>query len=284
MQAIRSALRQDYPSVEVIVIDNASSDDTAEMVRQKFPNVRLISSEKNLGCPSGRNLGFSYCGGKYIYLLDDDGELDDRALSLAVKRAESHKAIAVVSSAIYEGAHNILRVRPGGNSPTYQSSFVGCCSLLRGEALRQVGPFPEDFFRQGEEEDLAIRMLNAGWFCFSEPASIMYHSRSPVGRDQAIFDYYCVRNTTKTGLRLWPFPYNIARLAVNAVQGFRIFIIRGDIKTYVRLCSDLIEDLRSLKGQRRPVSIRTMRLFRRLQRHPSPVPLNSERKSIVSTT
>ena len=205
-RAIDSAFRQDYGSLEVIVIDNASSDGSHEMVLRRFPRARLIRSGKNLGCPAGRNLGFAYCEGKYIYLLDDDGVLDTKAVSIAVKRAESDESIGIVSSAIHEEDHGEFRIRPGANTPLFQHSFVGCCFLLRSEALRRVGPFPEDFFRQAEEEDLAIRLLDAGWFCFFEPKSVIYHSPSKIGRDPILFNYYSIRNTTKTGLGYGHFP------------------------------------------------------------------------------
>ena len=80
-RCLESALAQTYKNIEIVVVDNASTDDSAQMVGQEFPNVRLVRVEKNLGCPSGRNFGFAHCRGKYIYLLDDDGwlkELDER--------------------------------------------------------------------------------------------------------------------------------------------------------------------------------------------------------------
>jgi len=269
VRAIRSALLQDYPRCEVVVVDNASSDGTAEMVRQDFSEVRLICSHKNLGCPSGRNLGFVNCRGKYIFLLDDDGWLEENALDVSVKRAEADESLAVVLSAIHEEDHDAVRIRPEGNVPMYINSFVGCCALIRREALLQVGLFPDDFFRQAEEEDLAIRLLDAGWFCFFEPQSIMYHSQSVVGRDLKAFEYYSIRNTTKTALRLWPFPYNVARVLVNGLHGFRILFTRGDLRTFVRLSMNLFHDVLYLKGKRRPVGIKTLRLFMHLQKYPS---------------
>jgi GT2 family glycosyltransferase len=267
-QAILSVLQQDYPSLEIIVVDNASSDGTADMVRTDFPEVRLLSADKNLGCPSGRNLGIAHCNGDYAYLLDDDGILERNAISLAVGRAESNPSLGVVLSARIEANESDLRTLPGQH-PVYQASFIGCCALIRTAALRQIGLFPDDFFRQAEEEDLAIRMLDAGWYCFLEPRSVMHHARNGIGRDQKEFNFFSIRNTTKTGLRIWPFPYNVARIAVNTYRGIRFFLLQGDLRRFFRLAAEFLNDLGRLYGTRRAVSIRTMRLFRRLQKYPS---------------
>jgi len=267
-KAILSVLQQDYPNIEIIVVDNASSDGTADMVRTDFPEIRLLSADKNFGCPSGRNLGLANCNGDYAYLLDDDGILERDAVSLAVRRAESNPSLGVVLSARRETDESGVRTLPGQH-PMYYASFVGCCALIRTAALRQVGLFPDDFFRQAEEEDLAIRMLDAGWYCFFEPQSVMHHARNGIGRDQKEFNFFSVRNTTKTGLRVWPFPYNVARIGVNTYQGIRFFLLEGDIRTFIRLALEFLNDLVQLPRKRRAVSIRTMRLFRRLQKHPS---------------
>jgi glycosyltransferase involved in cell wall biosynthesis len=74
-RSIESAINQSYKNTEVFVVDNASTDGSADLVAKVYPTVHLIRSGTNLGCPSGRNLGFKYCRGKYIYMLDDDGWL-----------------------------------------------------------------------------------------------------------------------------------------------------------------------------------------------------------------
>ena len=97
------------------------------MVARDFPRVRLILSHRNLGCPSGRNLGFVNCFGKYVYLLDDDGWLKDDAVAVAVARAESDDAIGIVMSRVFEVCGDkVLRVRPASrDEPAYQGGFRG---------------------------------------------------------------------------------------------------------------------------------------------------------------
>lgn len=268
-KALNSAFRQRYEHCEVIVVDNGSKDSTGVIVRNEFPEAKLIQIPTNIGCPSGRNYGISYCKGKYIYLLDDDGELDENAIIEAVNRAESDESLGVISSAIYEKNNNSIRIRPGGDKPTYRASFVGCSALLRSDAIKNAGLFPEDFFRQGEEEDLAIRLLNSGWFCFFEPKSIMFHSPSTVGRNLELNDYYSIRNATRTGLRLWPFPHSIKRVFIHIIQSTRFLFKYWDIRTFKQLIIDLFYEIRFLKIKRKPVDHGVLRLYRRLLRHPS---------------
>ena len=271
LRSIDSALTQTYRNIEIVVIDNCSSDGTAEMIACRYPRVRYIRLDRNVGCPSGRNIGFSHCQGKYIYQLDDDGWLKADAVEIAVQRAESDPTIAVVMSRIHEVEDGqVLRALPAGQeAPAYQYSFIGCCSMIRRDAFARAGGYPEDFFRQAEEDDLALRLLEHGYFCFLEPASIMYHAPSPIGRNLNVFLYYSLRNTNKTGLRLWPFPWCVLRPLVNFAHACRYMVSRRYPILLVCIWHEMLADLRALRGRRHPVSAKTFRLYRRLQKMPS---------------
>ncbi len=270
-RSIESAFAQSHPAIEVVVVDNASSDGSAEEVRREFPQANLVVSDRNLGCPSGRNLGFRHCHGEFIYCLDDDGWLKPDAVEQAVRRAKSDPRLAVVMSRIHETtAGGVVRQLPEHrNEPVYQASFCGGCSLIRRAAIEQVGAFPEDFFRQAEEEDLAIRLLDAGWFCFLEPQSIMFHAPSPVGRNSKAFLYYGLRNTNKTGLRVWSFPWCVLRPLMNLAHALRLMFTHRHLTLPLLVLSSLIRDLAALPGQRHPVSPRTNELFLRLVKAPT---------------
>lgn len=270
-RSIDSALALTYPNTEIVVVDNASTDATADMVATNYPTVRLIRSSRNLGCPSGRNLGFNHCHGQYIYMLDDDGWLAPDAVEVSVRRAEADETLGVVMSRIHELEDGkSVQKRPADlDESVYLSCFIGCCSLVRRSALEAAGFFPEDFFRQAEESDLALRMLDAGYFCFLEPASVMYHAPSPVGRDRKAFIFYTLRNTNRTGLRLWPFPWCVLRPVVNLFHAFRFMMIMRHLTLPVEVLKSLFIDLIKLPGQRRPVSRTTYARFRELQKQPS---------------
>lgn len=271
-RSIESALAQSYQPLEVLVVDNASTDNTYSLVRAKFPQVRILRVHRNLGCPSGRNLGFPNCRGKYIYLLDDDGWLDPNAVQLATERAESDPSLAVVMSRVHEidGDRVVAKLPAGADGPAYLGSFIGCCALLRRDALEQVGYFPDDFFRQGEEADLSLRLLDSGQKIMFEPKSIMYHKPSPINRDVAQFYFYELRNSTKTALRLWPWPWAIPRFALNWLRSCHFALTHGRVSWPFVLAADAVWTALQNGQGRRPVRIETLRLQRRLLRNPSP--------------
>ena len=273
-RSIESALAQTYRPIEVVVVDNASTDATSAVVSERFPQVRLIRVHRNLGCPSGRNLGFPNCRGKYIYLLDDDGWLDPAAVQRSTERAESDPSLAVVMSRVHEmdGDRVVAKLPAGADGPAYLGSFSGGCSLLRRDALEQVGYFPDDFFRQAEEADLALRLLDRGQQMMLEPSSIMYHKPSPINRDIARFYFYELRNSTRTALRLWPWPWAIARFGLNWLRSCGFALRHGRVSWPFVLAADAVRTVLGNGQERRPVRIETLRLQRRLVQQPSPEP------------
>lgn len=270
-KAIESALAQSYTAIEIVVVDNDSTDDTAALVATEFPMVRLVPAPRNLGCPSGRNYGFGFCRGKYVYLLDDDGWLEPDAVRLTVESAEADDTLGVIMSRIHVVEHSEVAYKwpHGQESPVYLNSFVGCCALLRKDIIDLVGGFPDDFWRQSEEEDMTLRMMDRGFYCLLEPASVMYHAHSEVGRNQRDFLYYSLRNTNKTALRHWPFPWYALRLLRNmghAVAG--ALTMRAFSLPFV-LFKDCLLDLLRLPGMRKPVSPQTLHTYRQLAAHPT---------------
>jgi GT2 family glycosyltransferase len=270
-RAIRSALSQTYLRLEVVVLDNASSDGTAEFIETHYPEIRLVRLDENLGCPSGRNVGFRSCRGEWIYQLDDDGWLDCNAISAAVSRASTDPRIGVVMSRIHEvqGEHVVRRLPDHIETPAYLSVFSGGCSMIRRDALVAAGGYPDDFFRQGEEGDLALRLYDSGFSSVLEPTSVMFHRPSPVGRSTKAFLRFSLVNSNKTGLRLWPFPWCCLRPVLNMVYALRGMILLRYWRLPLDVMVALVRDLRTLRQTRRPVSRRAFRVSRRLHRGPS---------------
>jgi len=267
-RCLQSVRGQTYKNIEVVVVDNASTDGTSAMITTDFPEVRLVRSARNLGCPSGRNLGFAFCEGEYIYMLDDDGWLKQDALEIAARQMRDNPRIGVVMSRIHEVENGCtVRQRPHGiEQPCYQASFSGGCSLIRNRVIQMVGMFPENFFRQGEEHDLALRMLEAGYYCFAEPRSIMFHAPSASGRNNLAIAFYNLRNSNRTGIRLWPFPWCVLRPIVSLGHAIRLSIQLGCIELPWRVLQAFVRDLFGLLDERKPVSVGTFATFRRLQK------------------
>jgi hypothetical protein len=190
--------------IEVFVVDNASSDGSADMVRQHFPEVKLIENCENVGFARANNQALRECGGEAIMLLNPDTEVKAGTFQamLAFLR-ENPRAGAIgpfvfnpdgslqyscsPAPTLYREAVRLLHlpgIRPDGyypmqhwdqTTPRQVEVLLGACILLRGEALAQIGLLDEDYYIYSEEVDLCSRLKNAGWEIYWVPASQIVH-------------------------------------------------------------------------------------------------------------
>jgi GT2 family glycosyltransferase len=194
---------------EVLVVDSASSDDSVEMVRREFPNVRLYPSHTNLGYTGGNNLGMRESCGRYVLLLNPDTEILGNALGTMVSYMESHPKVGVVGpqllcpdgsiqtskrrfptlcTAFIESTflqkwfprHLALRRYYALDVPDHAASRVdwvqGACLMVRRAVIDQVGLLDDAYFMYSEELDWQRRMASAGWKVVYLPeAQIVHH-------------------------------------------------------------------------------------------------------------
>jgi GT2 family glycosyltransferase len=169
----------DYPSdrVDVVVVDNGSSDGSGQMVRDEFPAVRLIELEENVGV-SGWNAGFAVAEGEFVLVLDDDCYLPADGLRRAVTAAEEHSAdfvsFGVASTADPEHLFT-------DESPMGLMSFWGCACLVRGNALRALGGFDPEIFIWDHELEFMVRFFDRGYRHLHEPGIVAQHMKPPLG-------------------------------------------------------------------------------------------------------
>jgi GT2 family glycosyltransferase len=153
-------LESDYAGdVEAVVVDNASSDGTAEMVREEFPNVRLIVREENIGAPAW-NDGFAVASGDWVLILDDDCYLPPDGLRRALGAAQQHRADLVsfkVVSSYDPGWVFSEGYRPG------LFAFWGCACLIRGSVVQELGGYDPEIFMWANELELTLRFFDRGY-------------------------------------------------------------------------------------------------------------------------
>ncbi|WP_233492225.1 glycosyltransferase family 2 protein [Blastococcus sp. TF02A-30] len=191
----------------VVVVDNGSTDGTAEAVRARFPAVELIASPENLGAV-GRNVGVGRLGTPYIAFCDDDTWWDPGSLRAAADVLDAHPRLAVVTARIL--------VEPGGredpivpelrDSPVRGAawlpgpalgSFLAGASVIRREAFDEVGGFSERLWLGGEEELMAGDLAAAGWeLCYLEQLTV--HHQASRARDPHKRRHDGIRNTLWT--------------------------------------------------------------------------------------
>ncbi len=209
---LRKCLRsmEEFPAKgpqEVIVVDNASQDGSAEMVREEFLGVTLIASKENTGYAKGNNLAFAAAQGEYLLTLNPDTEFDDDSLQRAIDVMDANprygtlgaKQIALDGSTqqsvrgfptILGIAGDLLGIKAGPFGSYRLPDFdydqeqpapqpMGTFLLFRREALSDIGdpqrPFDENFPIFFNEVDLLYRLHQKGWPCLYSPQVRVIH-------------------------------------------------------------------------------------------------------------
>ncbi|MDT3697256.1 MAG: glycosyltransferase family 2 protein [Ignavibacterium sp.] len=177
---------QDYKNIEVIVVDNSSSDGSAEMVKNEFPSVRLIQMEKNVGI-AGWNEGFKVAKGEYVLVLDDDSYPDRNALLQVVNILLEKNKVGIVALNIFDKSRNIYETKDF--SPPFKD-FIGCGVLIRKSCIDEIGGFDNRFFIYAHETDFSIRLLNAGYLIDYCDEAIAYHRNLVAAGSKPAFSKY----------------------------------------------------------------------------------------------
>ena len=211
LDGLRAQVR---PFSDIVVVDNASNDATARTIRERYPEVRLVVMPHSAyGACETFNIGFASAVTPLVAILDDDVVLPPDWLEKTVARLEREPATtAIVSSEVEEPG------MPAGyleqehlRRERYMSTFRGCASLARTEAIRRAGFYDERLFIYGNERDLTCRLLNLGFRVLQYPSARAFH-KTPFGIKMGKRSlYFHARNAWLTQLKYAPFS-DLARL------------------------------------------------------------------------
>lgn len=188
LRAIKSAKAQTYPNTEILVVDNGSEDDSVELIREHYPEIKMVELDKNYGCPGGRNRGIEYCKGDYIFYLDNDGVLHKKAVELAVESIQKKERIKIVTGKVIhfdnEGEIDTAIPLDDIQKETKVKSFQGGVSLHDKSIYDEIGYYPDDYMYGGEEGNLALRLLAHGYEIVQNEAVVLWHVKIDVGRSK----------------------------------------------------------------------------------------------------
>ena len=256
--AILSVYSQKYRPIEVVVVDNASSDGTPQVVKKEWPQIKLIQLHRNIGCQPGRNIGMKNCNGKYIFNLDDDGVLAPEAIESIVRRFEYDDDLAVIESETPPLEKESSYIADNSKNEKWISSFKGGAHAIRASVLKKAGYFPE-FPRTGAEWVLAARILDCGYEMLYLPNSIMFHPAGRYGEVLRIHTYYAGWHYLKRAFMILPFPECLFSGIWNCFRGLEKSIKNKCTGIYIRGVFRFFLDIPDLLEQRKPIKRDTMK-------------------------
>jgi hypothetical protein len=208
----------DYPAgrYEVVVVDNASTDGSLELLTDKYPWARVISNQTNLGFAGGNNAGMRQVESEFVALLNNDTVVDRRWLAELVDAALSDDAIGITTSkilfrdrpAVINNAGSLVLPNGWGADRGFNQedkgqfdeveevfSACGASMLLRKRMLDDIGLFDGSFFCYYEDSDLSWRARLMGWKIVYNPRSFLYHVHSGTSVEWSpFFTFHVLRN------------------------------------------------------------------------------------------
>lgn len=212
--AVQSTLKQDYPDFEVVIWDNASSDNSLTLLKSHFhsdPRVRLLVGAANYGVAGGRNRAFPASKGDVIFSLDSDAIFESPdALSKMAARLKNESTIGAISFEVKRPDGHLMWPFSRPASEWRQKEFEtirvdGCAFATPREVFVKSGGFAEHFSPYGaEDQHYAFKLIGLGYKVLYFPSVVVIHAFSPKGRTGLQFRMH-VRNMLWTGMELFPF-------------------------------------------------------------------------------
>jgi N-acetylglucosaminyl-diphospho-decaprenol L-rhamnosyltransferase len=191
---------------EIVVLDNASEDGSADAVRERFPDVRVIAQSHRAGFGANHNTVIRATTGRYVYVLNEDTTARDWGFEGLTAYLDDHPRVAalgprlvypdgrlqdsawrfptpLVSTRALLSLGRLGVTQSGGDVPRAVDWVTGAALVLRREALDEVGLFDESFFLYSEEVDLQARLHRAGWEVHYFPRASVVHHESQFSAD-----------------------------------------------------------------------------------------------------
>lgn len=206
LACIESLQALDYPSFDIILVDNGSTDGSPDILRKvakENPKIKLILNEENLGFSGGCNIGIQVAlksNADYILLLNNDTRVSPNFLKLLVESAKNHPKAGITGPKVYIDKQEQTLYCAGGSlwktlgqpfmrghakidhgqyNQEKEVGFIsGCCLLIKREVIEKIGVLDEDYFAFFEDLDWNVRAHQAGYASLYVPSSIIWHKGS----------------------------------------------------------------------------------------------------------
>lgn len=260
--ALRSALDQRYQDLEVLVVDNGSTDGTSQMVREEFPSVKLVRLDENIGC-AARNEGIEAASGDVVVTIDNDVLLlGTECIPEIVARLYESSSTACISFKILTGEGQLSRrdwCHPRDPERFADRPFdtyyvlEGACAF-RKAAFLEVGGYWPELFLGHEGLDLALRLLSAGYDLRYAPTVAVHHLVSAEARPSSRIYYTFTRNAAWIAIRDLRVISALKMIATDwTMMGFASLRAR-ELGAYLRGIKDAIFGAGQAVALRKPMS------------------------------
>lgn len=275
LQSIQSVIAQDIGDYEILVVDQGSTDGTCAAVAARFPQVRVLPLEVNIGVAGGRAVGSAAARGRYLVFIDDDASFRDAdALRQIAALFEEHPDLGIVGFRIVNGESGVLSnwcypaaMRPYSGVPFEAVAFVGCGHAVRKVAFDAAGGYDVELFFWGEELGLALRLLDRTSYRIAYwPGVVVLHRFAEPNRHAWKNSrlYYMTRN--RILLIWWYYPDWISRVFASCCYAFG-YMLRAAVYRapwqYLSGLRDAVHMFRTT-GRRAPMSRLRFNHFRSL--------------------
>jgi GT2 family glycosyltransferase len=263
-----------YPALEIIVVDNHSTDGTERLIQGDFPGVKYFRMPYNRGV-AARNVGITKASGDIVITLDDDiMGMNDRNIANIISLFESRKNVGAICFKILDYETNEVcnwchhyRKEEFSNKEFITDEITEGAVAFRKAVFEKAGLYPEYFFISYEGPDLLLRMLDSGYKTIYSPLISVMHRTAQEGREKWRRYYYDTRNQIWFVVRNYSFAWGIRYLLRGLTAMFFYSIRDGFLRYWVKGVLDASRGIIKVTKDRRPISLITRKTLIEIAAH-----------------
>jgi GT2 family glycosyltransferase len=260
---IDSLQKQKYPSKEIVVVDNASTDGSPSFLKTKYPNIKMVALKKNVGLHRGFNIGVAQAEGQIIIGSDDDGFLENNeVIGKVVERFGENPQLGLMAFKVMsyftkkEEIGNPMHLTIGNPKKGYLcQAYNGVGFAFPKQVFVAVGGLDEQFFIYHGEVDLTVRVMNQGFECRYFPDIIAFHKalRRQTG------DWYLKVTDRNWQWFIWKnLPFSKA--VISSLLSF-LLLLRKSPSRFIRNVVDVLPGMGLVLEKRKPLSKKTLQVY-----------------------
>lgn len=247
IECLNSIVNLNYPKnkIEIVIVDNNSSDGSDKIIKQKFPQVRLIKMKENVGFAKGVNIGIKHSSGAYIFIGNDDIVFEKNSLKNMIEYMEQHPEVGITGGKIFLKSKPNKIISPGFMMNTWTGKIYpaplpeiakepnwvqGCAMLVPRKVFKKIGLLDEGFsLAYFEDFDYCLRAKKAGFSIRYLPDAIFWHGETTTGNKNIQRKYYYwYKNKIRFTLKNLSLFHMLSILSIQLliITPYRFFVLR----------------------------------------------------------